>query len=138
MSEVTPGQRLPERVIGPVSKTDIIRYQGASGDFHPLHHDEEFARSAGFPGVFAVGMLHAGYLATYCVEQFGAQNVRRFQVRFREQVWPGDTLICSGAVSSVTARDNGDLLTLDLAVTRRTGGVAATAVVDVLRPRVEG
>src|SRR5258708_35536347 len=86
------GESLPERTFGPLTRTDFVRYQGASGDFNPIHHDETFARSAGFETVFSVGMLQAGLLATYCTDLFGPANVRRFKVQFREQVWPDDTL----------------------------------------------
>jgi acyl dehydratase len=86
------------KIIGPLTRTDFVRYQGASGDFNPIHHDEEFAQSAGFPSVFSVGMLQAGVLATYATDWLGADNVRRFGVQFREQVWPGDELELTGSV----------------------------------------
>jgi acyl dehydratase len=120
------GDDLPERVFGPLSRTDFVRYQGASGDFNPIHHDEEFAQKAGFPTVFSVGMLQAGYLAAYVTELFGADAVRRFQVRFREQVWPGDVLTCRGRVSGVR-RDEAtgeDLIDLDLSVLTQNGAPA--------------
>ncbi|MBX6722190.1 MAG: hypothetical protein IRY92_02970, partial [Dactylosporangium sp.] len=72
--------KAPEpRVIGPITLTDIVRYQGASGDMNPIHHDESFARAAGLPGPVSIGMLHAGYLATYATDWLGAANVRRFR-----------------------------------------------------------
>lgn len=115
---------LPERQFGPLTRTDFVRYQGASGDFNPIHHDEGFATSAGFPTVFSVGMLQAGLLATYCTDQFGADNVRRFKVQFREQVWPDDVLTCAGNV--VREYEEGGEQRVDLALTviRQTGGVA--------------
>ena len=96
-----PGDTLPERTFGPLTRTDFVRYQGASGDFNPIHHDEDFAKSAGFPTVFSVGMLQAGYLATYVTDLFGPSNVRNFRVRFSEQVWPGDVLTCTGSVTEI-------------------------------------
>ena len=65
------------REYGPLTRTDFVRYQGASGDFNPIHHDEEFAVSAGYPTVFSVGILQAGILGTYCTEWLGAENVRQ-------------------------------------------------------------
>ncbi|HZQ27515.1 MAG TPA: MaoC/PaaZ C-terminal domain-containing protein [Acidimicrobiales bacterium] len=114
------GDALPEREFGPLTRTDFVRYQGASGDFNPIHHDEGFARSAGFPTVFSVGMLQAGLLGTYCTDLFGAERVRRFKAQFREQVWPDDVLTCTGTVVAVHDR----LVDLELTVTRQTGGVA--------------
>ena len=109
---------------GPLTVTDFVRYQGASGDMNPIHHDTEFAQKAGFPKPFAVGMLQAGVLATYVTDWLGAANVRRFGVQFREQVWPGDTLTCTGTVTK-RYEDGGErLVDLELACTRQTGGTA--------------
>ena len=116
------GDELPRRAFGPVTRTDNVRYQGASGDFNPIHHDEEFARGAGLPTVLGVGMLQAGYLATYCVDLFGAGNVREFRVRFRDRVWPGDVLDCSGRVTEVDA----GRVVLELAMERAPGEVVVS------------
>ncbi|CAO5152778.1 Acyl dehydratase [Frankia sp. AiPs1] len=121
------GDTLPERAFGPISRTDIVRYQGASGDFNPIHHDEEFARSAGFPTVFSVGMLQAGYVATYLTDLFGPDNVRRFGVRFEEQVWPGDVLTVTGTVSDLTVENGEKVIAIQVVATRQTGGKAITA-----------
>jgi acyl dehydratase len=120
------GDALPPRSFGPITRTDIVRYQGASGDFNPIHHDEDFAKSAGFPTVFSVGMLQAGYLATYATDLFGPASVRNFRVRFSEQVWPGDVLTCDGTVADiVTDEATGEQRAiLELRVTRQTGGTA--------------
>jgi acyl dehydratase len=118
---------LPERNFGPLSRTDFVRYQGASGDFNPIHHDETFAKSAGFPTVFSVGMLQAGLLATYCTDLFGPSNVRRFKVQFREQVWPDDVLTASGQVVKTYEADEEPRFDLELVMTRQTGGVAIRA-----------
>ena len=46
-----------------INRTHIVKYAGASGDFFPVHHDEEFAKSIGLPSVFAMGLMHGGMLA---------------------------------------------------------------------------
>jgi acyl dehydratase len=122
--DLSVGAELPARTFGPLTRTDFVRYQGASGDFNPIHHDEEFARSAGFDSVFSVGMLQAGFLATYCTDLLGPANVRRFKVQFREQVWPGDTLVASGQVTHVYTADEEPRVDLELTMTREKGGVA--------------
>jgi peroxisomal enoyl-CoA hydratase 2 len=68
-----------------LTRTDIVRYAGASGDFNPVHHDEGHARALGYPGVFAMGMLPAGILACRAA---GAAGLTRLAVRFQGQVWP--------------------------------------------------
>lgn len=117
-------EALPARQFGPLTRTDFVRYQGASGDFNPIHHDEGFAQSAGFPTVFSVGMLQAGLLATYCTDLFGPDKVRRFKVQFREQVWPDDVLTCVGKVVNRSNDGAEDLVHVELTVTRQTGGTA--------------
>lgn len=88
-----------ERTTGPVTRTQIVRFAGASGDFNPMHHDESFALAAGQPGVFAMGQLPAGMLGSMVAEWLGADKVVGYGVRFREKVWPGDRLVLSGEVT---------------------------------------
>jgi acyl dehydratase len=123
-NDIAQGATTDPLEIGPLTRTDFVRYQGASGDFNPIHHDEEFAKSAGFPTVFSVGMLQAGVLATFATNWFGPENVRKFGVQFREQVWPGDTLTFTGTVTGKRSEGGENLVDLDLVATRQTGGTA--------------
>lgn len=120
MTTIAVGDAAEPKVFGPITRTDIVRYAGASGDFNPIHHDQSFAEKAGFPTVFSIGMFQAALLAGYATDWLGAANVRRFTVQFREQVWPDDTLTCTGVVAAV----EGDEVEVDLTCTRQTGGVA--------------
>jgi acyl dehydratase len=129
------GDRAEPRDFGPLTRTDFVKYQGASGDFHPLHHDEPYARDAGFPSVFSVGMLQAGLLATYATDWLGAANIRRYTLRFQEQCWPGDVLTCTGTVTDVTpGPGGGHRVTVELICTRQTGGVAIAASAEFALP----
>ena len=98
------GEEGPKWEIGPVTLAMILRYAGASGDFNPLHNDPDYAKAAGYPGIFAMGMMTAGYLGRYVSEWMGPQNIRRFKVRFLDQVWPGDVLTCGGRVTEKRPR----------------------------------
>jgi acyl dehydratase len=109
--------------IGPITRTDIVRYAGAGGDFNPIHHDELFAREAGMPSVFAMGMLQGGALAQRLARWVGPENVRSLGLRFTGQVWPGDEITLSGTVEEVTD----GVARLTLAATRQTGDVVLTA-----------
>ncbi len=130
----TPGDTAPERRVGPISRTDIVRYAGAGGDFNPIHHDETFAQDAGFPSVFAHGLLTAGILSTYTSQWLGLTALRKYAVRYVAQVWPGDTLLLSGEVTSVeTTADGTRVVTCELLVQREANGqqqevLKATAV----------
>ena len=123
--DLTEGTKGPRREVGPLTRTDFVRYQGASGDFNPIHHDEDFAKSAGFPTVFSVGMLQAGILGCYCTDWLGAENVRRYSVQFREQVWPGDVVVCSGTVTRKYEDGGERKVDVDLVCTRQASGGAA-------------
>lgn len=106
----------------PLTVTDFVRYQGASGDMNPIHHDSEFAAKAGYPTPFAVGMLAAGILGTYATDWLGPENVRRLKVQFREQAWPGDVLTYTGVVVDKREQEGQRLVDVELACTRQTGG----------------
>jgi acyl dehydratase len=97
--DVQEGQELPPFVVENLTRTDLVRYAGASGDFNPIHHDEEFARMAGNPTVFGHGMLTAGFVGRCVTDFVGPENLRRYKVRFATRVWPGDTITCKGRVT---------------------------------------
>jgi acyl dehydratase len=98
---VTVGTELPPLVKGPITREDLKRYAAASGDPNPMHTDDEFARNAGYPGVFAHGMLSMGYLGEFLVQAGGVGSIRRFRARFAKLTWPGDTVTCRGRVTAV-------------------------------------
>ncbi len=112
----------------------FVRYAGASGDLNPIHYDHGFATKAGYPSVFSQGMHQAALLASFATDWLGAENVRRFLVRFRDQVWPGDTLTCRGTVVGVDPVDGGVLVRTELTCERQTGAVAITGEADFLLP----
>jgi acyl dehydratase len=116
-----------------LTRTDFVRYQGASGDFNPVHHDEVYAKRAGFPTVFSVGMLQAGMLATYLTEWLGVEEIRRFKVRFVEQVWPGDELTCGATVTEVAEEPaGGSRVRLEIRALRQTGTAVLTGEAEFL------
>ena len=108
-------------MLGPLTRTDFVRYQGASGDMNPIHHDEIFARAAGYAAPLGVGMFHAGVLAALGGGAgSGAENVRRTRVRWKEQVWPGDVLTCSGKVARKYEEGGERRVDVELVCTRQT------------------
>lgn len=126
---------LADLVVEPVSMTDIVRYQGASGDLNPIHHDDAWARRHGHPSAFSVGMLHAGILGSHVASTFGPERVRDFGVRFREQMWPGDELVYGGRVAGRREVAGERLVVLELEVRRgRDGGVPLTGDALVVDP----
>src|SRR2546429_9586371 len=94
--DVKEGDELPSVVVENLSRTDLVRYAGASGDFNPIHHDETLAHMAGQPSVFGHGMLTAAFVGRCVTDYVGPENLRRLKVRFATRVWPGDTIVSRG------------------------------------------
>jgi len=99
-----------------LSRTQIVQYAGASGDYNPLHSDELFAtKVAGYPTVFAHGMLTMGMTGRMLTDWVGDGRLTRYGVRFVKQVWPGDTLTARATVEAI--REEGGERLVDLALT---------------------
>ena len=82
-----------------LTRTDLVMYAGASGDFNPMHHDEVAAKAAGLPSVFGHGMFSAGLLATAITNYVGVGNLASYRMRFTKQTWPGEVLSTNVAVT---------------------------------------
>jgi acyl dehydratase len=89
---VVPGDVHEQVVVEDLKRTQIIMYAGASGDFHPFHTDEPYAKAMGMPGTFAHGMLTMGLAGRALTDFVGDGVLADFGAQFRRQVWPGDTL----------------------------------------------
>lgn len=115
--------------LGPVTRTQIVRFAGAGGDFNPMHHDEPFAQAAGQPGVFAMGQLSAALLARFAAHWLGAPTLRSLSVRFTAKVWPDDELELAGRVVEEVEVSGEACWRCELTAARPGGEVAARAVV---------
>lgn len=131
---VSVGDEAEPLVIENLTRTQFVRYAGASGDFNPMHHDDTVATSVGNPSVFGHGMLTAGLMARVVKDWFGPEAIRRFQVRFAKQVWPGDTLTCSAKVTDKREDGRDRLIDVECRVANQDGVEvltgSATAVVS--------
>ena len=96
--DISAGLEAPPLAAPPITRTQIVKYAGASGDFNPIHHDELYAIRAGNDRVFAMGMMTAGFLSHMITDWVGDGKLRKYRVRFGRQVWPGDTITCRGKV----------------------------------------
>ena len=101
-----------------LTRTDLVMYAGASGDFNPMHHDEVAAQAAGLPSVFGHGMFTAGLLATSVTNYVGVGNLTSYRVRFTKQTWPVETLSTTVAVSEKRANNE---IVLECAVVNENG-----------------
>ncbi|MEX2081816.1 MAG: MaoC/PaaZ C-terminal domain-containing protein [Dehalococcoidia bacterium] len=121
-------------IIENISRTHIVKYAGASGDFNPLHHDDTMASgAAGYPTVFAHGMFSMGLTGTFLTDWLGHGKLRKYGVRFTKQVWPGDTLTARGEVTAVEEAGGKRLATIKVVTTNQAGEsvVEGEAVAEV-------
>jgi acyl dehydratase len=134
-SALKVGDTHSEQVCENLSRTQIVQYAGASGDYNPLHSDEVYTvQAAGYKSVFAHGMLTMGMTGKMLTNYVGDGRLTKFGVRFTNQVWPGDTLTASATVEAIRNENGQNLVDLKLS-TRNQNGVevvsgSATARVD--------
>lgn len=104
-----------------VTRTHCVKMAGASGDFNPLHHDDEYARSVGLPSLFAMGHLHGGFLSRVVTDWAGDGKIKRYKLRFTGIVWPNDIVTCKGHVSRKYKEHGDNLVDCDLFVANQKG-----------------
>ncbi len=134
-SELKVGDKHEATVVEDLKRTQIVQYAGTSGDYNPLHTDEVFAtKVAGYPTVFAHGMLSMGLTGTMLTDYVGDGRLKKFGVRFTSQVFPGDTLIASAEVEALREEDGEHLVDLILETKNQNDVVvvkgSATARID--------
>lgn len=103
-----------------LKRTQIVQYAGASGDYNPLHTDEIFTtKIAGYPSVFAHGMLSMGLTGTMLTNYVGDGALKKYGVRFTNQVWPGDTLKSTTTITAIKDQDGERVIDLEIVTTNQ-------------------
>ncbi|HXG21691.1 MAG TPA: MaoC/PaaZ C-terminal domain-containing protein [Methylomirabilota bacterium] len=109
------GDTYQEQIVENLTRTRLVQYAGASGDYNPVHTDEVFTtKIAGYPSVFAHGMLTMGMTGKMLTNYVGDGRLTKYGVRFTRQVWPGDTLTAKATVEAI--REEGGKHFVDLTV----------------------
>ena len=128
------GQRLEPLVKPAVTKVQLVKYAGASGDFNPLHTDDAFAQSIGMPGVIAHGMLVMGFLGQYVMELAGTSATpTNFKMRFGSMTRPDDEITCSAIVKNVYEEQAKQFVDIELFAEKATGKVVGSGEVTLQR-----
>jgi len=126
-NEIKVGDSKSLVVFDNLTRSQIVMYAGASGDYNPLHSDEVFTtKIAGYPSVFAHGMLSMGATGRVLTDWFGADGLAKYGVRFVNQVWPGDTLTATATVDAVREEDGAAFADLTVSTVNQDGQPVVT------------
>jgi len=113
--DLTVGDTHTEVLVEDLKRTQLVQYAGASGDYNPVHTDEKFVTEiAGYPSVFAHGMLTMGMTGMLITNFVGDGRLTNYGVRFVNQVWPGDTLTGTAEVTAIREEDGEHLVDLTI------------------------
>ena len=117
-----------------LTRTDLVMYAGASGDFNPMHTDEVKAKEAGLPGVFGHGMYTMGLLGKALTDYVGVGNLKNYKVRFTKQTWPGETLSTKIRVAKKYEENGEHRVDLECEVVNQDGEAKVSGVAVVALP----
>src|SRR5580692_10096306 len=117
-----------------LTRTDLVKYAGASGDFNPMHHDEVAAQKAGQPSVFGHGMFSMGLLGTALTDYVGPGNLTHYKVRFSRQTWPGEELTTKIVVTGKRVEDGRNLVDLECSLANGDGEVKVVGEATAVLP----
>ena len=116
------GDKHQEVVVENVSRSQLVMYSGASGDYNPLHTDEVYTTQvAGYPSVFAHGMLTMGMTGKMVTNYVGDGTLKKYGVRFTSQVWPGDTLSSIATITDIREENGENIVELEIETTNQDG-----------------
>jgi len=129
------GDTHEEQLVNNLPRTQLVQYAGASGDYNPVHTDEVFTtKVAGYPSVFAHGMLTMGMTGKMLTNYVGDGRLTKYGVRFTRQVWPGDTLRAKATVTAIREEGGQHFVDLEVATVNQEGaevvGGYASARID--------
>jgi acyl dehydratase len=101
LTQLQVGECVKEMQLEPVSRIDLIKYAGASGDFNPIHTIDEEAEKAGLPGIIAHGMWTMGNLAKLFTPYYEEGYVKDYSIRFKGMVFLNDVITLKATLKEV-------------------------------------
>ena len=131
LNNASVGDKIPDLVIEPITRSTLALYAGASGDHNPIHVDLDFAKESGMKDVFAHGMLIMAYLGKAVTNIVPQSNLKNFSVRFSSITNIGDILTCSGEVKKIEKNNAKKIIVLDLIVSDEFGDIKISGVATI-------
>ncbi|MBM7693767.1 acyl dehydratase [Peribacillus deserti] len=92
LAELQAGESLESTQLDPVTRLDLIKYAGASGDYNPIHTIDEEAKKAGLPGIIAHGMWTMGNLSKLFTSFYEEGYMEDYLIRFKGMVFLNDSI----------------------------------------------
>jgi acyl dehydratase len=133
--DVNVGDPMPELVKGPLQKLQFVKYAGASGDFNPLHNDDDFAKAVGMKdGVIAQGMLIMGMVGQAITGWIPRKNLKKFGVRFAGMTKPGNTITVTGAITDKRVENGENIIVCEIAAKDENEDVKITSHFEAALP----
>ena len=127
VNDIKVGDTFEEVIVDNLTRTQIVQYAGVSGDYNPLHTDEIFATQvAGYPTVFAHGMLSMGMTGKMLTNFVGDGTLKKYGVRFTNQVWPGDSLESTATIIDIKEEDGETLAEIAIETKNQVGATVIT------------
>ena len=133
--DVQVGDELPTLVKDPVTRLQLVRYAGASGDFNPLHLDPAVGETMGTGGIIAHGMLIMGFVGQMLSDYVGPTALRKFGVRFKGMTHIDDVITCSGMVTGKSEVEGEARITGKVQAVDQYGGVKITGTFVAALPQ---
>ena len=131
LDNASVGDKIPDLVIEPITRSTLALYAGASGDHNPIHIDLDFAKEVGMKDVFAHGMLIMAYLGRAVTNIVPQSNLKNFNVRFSSITNIGDILTCSGEVNKIDKNNSKKTIVLDLIVSDEFGDIKISGAATI-------
>ena len=116
ITNIIVGHEIPEVIIEPLQKQDLIKYAKASGDYNPIHLDKNFANNIGLDNVIVHGMLIMAHLGKSIANSMTIPYLKHFSVQFSSITTLGEKLICSGQVIKIEKDKEKKIISLNLKV----------------------
>lgn len=129
------GDKIGPIVKPPITKTQLVMYSGASGDFNPIHTVDEFAQQAGLGGVIAHGMLTMAFVGQLLTDTIGIEgDLQTFGIRFTGMVRPGDVITCEGKVLEAQFEGDRQVVNCEVWATTQKGDTVVTGQAQFVIP----
>jgi len=128
------GDSLPSLTKDPITKVQLVRYAGASGDFNPLHTDDSVAQKSGLKVVIAQGILIMGFMAQAISGWVKKSDLKRFKVRFMGMTYPGDVITVKAVIKEKQEGEKGLFVLCDTLAEDQNGETKVSGQFEIMQP----